>query len=135
MSAQHHEAHVRRPSEDIDPETMQMLNELMARINEYDGQIRQLPDSTDPESAIRQLAAERNEVQREYDELAADVRRGRTVRDLDGLRAQEDELTAERDQLVLAQNAPFTGSAPEASGGESAVPEGVIDSNGPHARV
>lgn len=134
MTAQHHEAHGNKPPDQIDPETQQRLNELTTQISAMDVQIMSLPDSSDAESPIRSLQRERNEVQKEYDELAATIRRGGTIRDLDGLKARDEELTAERDQLVLAQNAPFTDAAPEAAGGESAIPDGVVDSNGPHPR-
>lgn len=128
MSAQHHEAHVVQPTGLPDPETLQRLDELQAEINRRDSVIRSLPDSTDPDSDIRRLQAERNEIQAEYDKLAAEVKRGGSIRTLGDFESQEAKLTEQRDQLVLAQNAPFTDSAPQASGGESKVPEGVVDS-------
>lgn len=126
MGSQHHEAHLTATAPD--PESVQKLDELMHEINRYDVEIRSLPDSVDPESDIRKLQARRNELQAQYDLGAAELKRTGTIRTSTDFHDREEQLAAQRDQLVLAQNAPFTDSAPEAQGGESAVPEGVNDS-------
>ena len=79
------------------------MQELQTEIDRYDTNIRSLPDGDEN----KQCQAARNELQAKLDALRPRV----TIADME---AAAEAREAEAAQLVIAQNAPFTGEIPVA---------------------
>jgi hypothetical protein len=129
MSAQHLEPSLARQPLDsprkLSPEEQAQASDLQAEIDHYDSMIRQMPGDRNTSPAMAEAQDARNAAQLKLDTLRGTP----ALASMADVEQRNADIAAERDQLVIAQNAPFTEAAPMASGGESAIPEGVVESH------
>jgi hypothetical protein len=128
MSDQHHVTQAERTplgARQHSPEEKAHMADLQRQIDDHDVVMRSMQGTRDDNPSLAEAQDARNALQFELNDLS----NARSVVTTEDVQKRDAMINEERDQLVLAQNAPFTAETPIAQGGEAAVPEGFRGSD------